>query len=88
MNLLHMLRNSFAATALALVGAVASAGEGHDHGDEAPGAASGPASPRFTAASELFELVGVIDGKRLTVYLDHAATNQPIAPISAHVNAG
>ncbi len=88
MNLLHMLRNCFAATAFALVGAAASAGEGHDHGDEAPGAASGPASPRFTTASELFELVGVIDGKRLTVYLDHAATNQPVKDAKLELEIG
>ena len=36
------------------------AGEGHDHGD-APAAMAGPALPRFTAVSELFELVGVLD---------------------------
>jgi hypothetical protein len=53
------------------------AGEGHDHGD-APTPAAGPALPRFTAVSELFELVGVVDGKALTVYLDHFADNSPV----------
>ena len=50
---------------------------GHDHGD-APSAAAGPALPRFDASSESFELVGVLDGKRLTLYLDHAGDNSPV----------
>lgn len=50
---------------------------GHDHGD-APAAAGGSALPRFAATSELFELVGVLDGKTLTLYLDHTATNAPV----------
>lgn len=53
------------------------AGDGHDHGD-APAAQAGPALPRFAATSDLFELVGVLDGKRLALYLDHAADNRPV----------
>ena len=45
------------------------AGDGHDHG-EATTSAGGPALPRFTAVSETFELVGVLNGKQLTLYLD------------------
>lgn len=52
------------------------AGEGHDHG-EAPAQATGPALPRFYATSENFELVGVLQGDRLALYLDHAADNAP-----------
>ena len=55
----------------------AQAGEGHDHG-EAPATAAGSALPRFSAGSELFELVGVLNGKQLTLYLDHAASNAPV----------
>jgi len=55
----------------------AQAGEGHDHG-EAPANAAGPALPRFAAGSELFEVVGVLNGKQLTLYLDHAASNAPV----------
>ncbi len=51
---------------------------GHDHGD-APAAAGGSALPRFAATSELFELVGVLDGKTLTLWLDHTDTNAPVA---------
>jgi hypothetical protein len=53
------------------------AGPGHDHGD-APPTASGPSLPRFAASSDLFELVGVLDGKTLTLYLDQADTNAPV----------
>jgi hypothetical protein len=48
---------------------------GHDHGPEAP---KGTALPRFAAVSEAFELVGVLDGKHLTLYLDRAADNAPV----------
>lgn len=54
------------------------AGPGHDHGDEAPTSSGGVALLRFAATSELFELVGVLNGTRLTLYLDHADTNAPI----------
>lgn len=53
------------------------AGDGHDHG-EAPAPSGGPALPRFTAVSELFELVGVVNGKNVTVYLDRFADNSPV----------
>ena len=52
------------------------AGDGHDHGDTAP-AATGTALPRFAAVSETFELVGVLDGKQVTLYLDRFADNAP-----------
>lgn len=49
---------------------------GHDHG--APAAAAGPALPRFTAVSDAFELVGVVNGKQLTIYLDRFDDNAPV----------
>jgi hypothetical protein len=55
----------------------AAADEGHDHG-VAPAAAAAPALPRFAASSELFELVGVVDGRKLTVYLDRYEDNAPV----------
>lgn len=76
-------RHPFAAITLAahlLAPALAlAAGEhdGHDHGAAAP--AGGPALPRFAAESELFELVGVLKGKQLTLYLDRAADNSPVS---------
>lgn len=51
--------------------------DGHDHGDAAPTPA-GAALPRFAAVSDDFELVGVLIGQHLTLYLDHAADNRPV----------
>ena len=60
---------------------------GHEHGD-APVAAAGSALPRFAAVSELFELVGVIDGRKLTLYLDHSATNAPVKDARIELEVG
>lgn len=56
---------------------LARAGEGHDHGDDAL-APTGPALPRFAATSDLFELVGVLKGRQITLYLDRTADNAPV----------
>lgn len=65
---------------------LAMAGDGHDHG-EAP-AAAGPALPRFTAVSESFELVGVINGKQLLLYLDHFADGSPVKNAKLELELG
>lgn len=53
------------------------AGSGHDH-DESTSQVTGPAQPRFAAVSESLELVGIVNGKQLMLYLDRAADNSPI----------
>jgi membrane fusion protein, heavy metal efflux system len=63
------------------------AGEGHDHGD-APAATAGTASPRVSSHSDLFELVGVVDGGELKIYLDRYATNEPITNATIEVEVG
>ncbi len=63
--------------ALALTALPAQAGPGHDHGDDAP-ASTGTALPRFALTSDLFELVGVLDGTTLTLHLDRSASNEPV----------
>ena len=73
----HCLAALGVAAVLLGAGMSAVAGEGHDHGDAAT-AATGSALPRFAAVSELFELVGVLDGKQLTLYLDRFADNAPV----------
>lgn len=56
------------------------AGEGHDHGhDHGAPAAAVTASPRLSAHSDLFELVGIVDNGAMTVYLDRYASNEPVA---------
>lgn len=60
---------------------------GHDHGGSAP-AATGPALPRFAAASDLFELVGVLDGRQVTLFLDRAADNAPVTGAQIELEIG
>lgn len=86
MKLLH----SLVALPLAILIAapkLAIAGEGHDHGEAAP-TASGPALPRFAAVSDLFELVGVLNGKQITLYLDRAADNSPVTEAQIELEIG
>ena len=63
------------------------AGAGHDHGEGAP-AATGTALPRFAAVSDLFELVGVLNGKQITLYLDRAADNSPVTDAKIELEIG
>lgn len=77
-----------AATVLTLIpGAFALAGDGHDHG-EAPAAVAGPALPRFAAESETFELVGVVDGSQLTLYLDRYADGSSVTDARIELDLG
>ncbi|MBS3998834.1 MAG: hypothetical protein KGZ67_16110 [Hydrogenophaga sp.] len=70
-----------------LAAAPAAAGPGHDHGDAAP-AAVGEALPRFTAESEIFELVGVLSGKQITLYLDRFDDNSPVRGAQIELEIG
>ncbi|ACA17855.1 efflux transporter, RND family, MFP subunit [Methylobacterium sp. 4-46] len=86
------MRTLFAAAlglaALALCAGGAPAHEGHDHGSEPPAAAT--QAPRGHSSSERFELVAVARQGVLAVYLDRAATNEPVtnAVIQAETPAG
>ncbi len=76
---------------LALVSSLVSSGvsahEGHDHGGPKIEITTAVA-PRFDAVSDDFELVGVVKGKDLIVYLDRFRTNEqiPTAKITATAN--
>ena len=59
---------------------------GHDH--DAPATAAGPALPRFSAVSDAFELVGVINGKQLAIYLDRFADNSPVEGAKLEMEVG
>ena len=78
MNTRFPLRIAAVVMLLSIATGLASAADdhGHDHGDAA--SATGAALPRFAAVSEAFELVGVLDGKRLTLYLDRFGDNSPV----------
>ena len=70
-----------------LVAASAWAGPGHDHGD-ASAVTAGAALPRFSAESETFELVGVLSGKQITLYLDRFADNSPVRGAQIELEIG
>jgi hypothetical protein len=79
---------SLLVTCMLLLGAApARAAGGHDHGD-APAVVADSALPRFAATSELFELVGVIDGRKVTLYLDYSATNAPVKDARLELEIG
>lgn len=57
--------------------------EGHDHGD-AP-AAVAQTLPRVQARSDVFELVAVASGHKLTIYLSDFKTNAPVPEATVEV---
>jgi hypothetical protein len=72
---------SVLAACLLFPASAALAHEGEDHGAPLP-AAHSPASaahPRAEAASGDFEIVAVLADGKLTLYLDHFASNAPVA---------
>ncbi len=52
--------------------------DGHSHAAPAPLLITAMA-PRAIAATEEFEIVAVLEGKKLVVYVDRFATNEPVA---------
>lgn len=78
MQLLSLFSTLGLALVLGLLPPAVHADAGHDHGEAPAAAAAGLALPRFAATSDLFELVGVLDGQKLALYLDHAGDNRPV----------
>lgn len=83
---LPALRARLAVALCAALWLPAFADDGHGHG-EAP-AAEAAASPRMSARSELFELVGVAEKGQLVIYLDRFATNEPVKGAKVEFEAG
>lgn len=79
---------ALALSTLWALAAPAAAHDGDDHANEAASAGSSAALPRFAASSETFDLVGVLDGKHLTLYLDHAASNAPVENATLELELG
>jgi hypothetical protein len=77
MKLIFSTAATLLALVLSLLSPLAMAGPGHDHGEAAP-QAQGPALPRFVAVSEDLEMVGIVHGKQLTIYLDRFTDNSPV----------
>jgi membrane fusion protein, heavy metal efflux system len=59
--------------------------EGHDHGAEPPAVSGAPASPRVVAISESYQLVGIVEGEVLVIYLDRAEDNAPVTTAAVEV---
>src|SRR5262245_39620837 len=66
--------------------APAAAHEGHDH--DAPQATGGPAAPRIAVHSEAYELVGILKGDQLVIYLDRFGSNEPVTAATIAVTIG
>jgi cobalt-zinc-cadmium efflux system membrane fusion protein len=74
---------------VAMQPAPALAGGDHDHShDHAPTTAVTAASPRVSAQSGTYELVGVLKGEQLAIYLDRFATNEPVTEAGIAVTIG
>src|SRR5262249_38964688 len=58
---------------------------GHEDNDATRSALSSSTYPRVTAHSELYGLVGIVRGERLSIYLDHFATNEPVVDAKVKV---
>jgi hypothetical protein len=71
-----------------LLSSYAFAGPGHDHGDVQIAAATGPATPKFSTHSDLFEVVGIVDGPHLDVYIDRFVDNAPVADAKVEIESG
>lgn len=82
----RILAGLLGTVALALTLVPAAAHEGHDHGAPVPVDAGW--APRATARSNDFDLVAVLAGKQLVVWLDRAADNAPVDKAQIEVEAG
>ncbi|NBJ13121.1 efflux RND transporter periplasmic adaptor subunit [Microvirga arsenatis] len=67
--------------------AAAVAHEGHDHGAPPPAAVT-TNNPRVTAQSDAYELVGILRGDRLGIYLDRFTSNEPVTDARIAVTVG
>lgn len=83
----HSLRFASALAALGFM-AGATAGPDHDHSHDAPQAGTARSLPRFAATSESFELVGILEDKRLVLYLDRFADNTPVKDAKLELELG
>jgi cobalt-zinc-cadmium efflux system membrane fusion protein len=80
--------------AAAILASHASAGgdssDGHTHAVQTPVVLAPVSSeaPRLSSQTEQFELVGVLQGKVLTLYLDQFDTNTPVAKAQIELESG
>jgi cobalt-zinc-cadmium efflux system membrane fusion protein len=83
----QLLFAAFLATVQLLLLHTAGAHEGHDH--DKPALLNLPIAPRVVAVTPDYELVGVVSGdQRLTIFLHHFATGEPVRNAKVAVSAG
>lgn len=82
----HFVLMTVALSALAHAGGDAS--DGHSHGEATKPSMTADIGPRASAQTEEFELVAVLEGGKLTLYLDRFATNEPVADAQVEVESG
>src|SRR3954470_22072246 len=82
------LRAAALMTAVLLGSAAVLAHGGEDHSHDKPAAAVTAAQPRVSIHSEQYELVGVLRGPWLDVYLDHFGTNEPVTGAKIAITIG
>lgn len=76
---------AIAIVALYAAFAPAFASPGHDHGPEPAGSAS-VATPRVAMTSENFQLVGIVEGEVMVLYLDRASDNEPVTTAKIEIS--
>lgn len=82
-----VLLTSLLALAQLFAVGIAAAHEGHDHDKPAP--LNLPIAPRVVAVTPDYELVGVLSGEqRLTIFLHHFATGEPVKDAKITVSGG
>ncbi len=59
--------------------------DGHSHAAPSPVPTIANA-PRATAATEEFEVVAVVEGKQLVIYVDHFASNAPVSKAKIEID--
>ena len=83
---IYLVSMTFALSALAHAGGDTS--DGHSHGEATKPAITADVGPRASAQTEEFELVAVLEGGKLALYLDRFATNEPVADAQIEVESG
>lgn len=83
-----MMKRISIACGVLMVAASAAAGPGHDHGEEATRRSTGLKAPRFATHTESFEVVGVVEGEKLVLYLDYYDSNEPVTNAKVEVESG
>jgi len=62
--------------------------EGHNHEEETAKLEAVVSNPRFAVETTLFQLVGHAAGNKLTLYLDHYLSNEPVSEALIDITVG